>query len=208
MVLASTEGILATAVERLVGQQEIVIKPLPPPLSKPRGVVGCTILGNGRVVTILDVDDLVGEFQPHHSTAAQIMEKSALKLEHTSATQPQILIVDDSYTIRQLLSLTLTRAHYRVVQAKDGQDALEKLENGLDCNLAIVDIEMPRMDGFEFLRRLKSIPQFAHILVAILTSRSGLKHRQMALELGAIHYFTKPYSEEQLLAAIASILNK
>ena len=206
LVLASSEGMLAVAVERLIGQQEIVVKPLPPPLSKPRGVLGSTILGDGKVVTILDVDDLVG--QPlTNSSIAPVSDKVA-HLAPTSSQAPQILVVDDSYTIRQLLSLMLTRARYRVVQAKDGVDALEKLQNGLDCSLAIVDIEMPRMDGFELLRSMRSTQRFANIPVAMLTSRSGEKHRQMAMELGANQYFTKPYSEAQLLEAIPKLLKQ
>jgi Chemotaxis protein histidine kinase and related kinases len=204
LVLASSEGMLAVAVERLIGQQEIVVKPLPPPLSKPRGVLGSTILGDGRVVTILDVDDLVG--QPLGNSSIAPVSGKASHLAPTSSQAPLILVVDDSYTIRQLLSLTLTRARYRVVQAKDGLDALEKLQNGLDCSLAIVDIEMPRMDGFDLLRSMRSTQRFAKIPVAMLTSRSGAKHRQMAMELGANQYFTKPYSETQLLEAIPKLI--
>ncbi|MEG4118722.1 hybrid sensor histidine kinase/response regulator [Microcoleus sp. N9_B4] len=205
LVLASTEGMLAVAVERLIGQQEIVVKPLPPPLSKPRGVLGTTILGDGRVVNILDVDDLVG--QPVVNSSIAAVSGKVQEMPASASQSPQILVVDDSYTIRQLLSLTLTRARYRVVQAKDGVDALEKLQNGLDCSLAIVDIEMPRMDGFELLRSIRSTQRFAKIPVAMLTSRSGEKHRQMAMELGANQYFTKPYSEAQLLQAIPKLLH-
>ena len=206
LVLASSEGMLAVAVERLIGQQEIVVKPLPPPLSKPRGVLGSTILGDGKVVTILDVDDLVG--QPLTNSSIAPVSGKVSHLAPTSTQAPQILVVDDSYTIRQLLSLMLTRARYRVVQAKDGVDALEKLQNGLDCSLAIVDIEMPRMDGFELLRSMRSTQRFANIPVAMLTSRSGEKHRQMAMELGANQYFTKPYSEAQLLEAIPKLIKQ
>ncbi|MEG3925495.1 hybrid sensor histidine kinase/response regulator [Microcoleus sp. D3_18a_C4] len=205
LVLASTEGMLAVAVERLIGQQEIVVKPLPPPLSKPRGVLGTTILGDGRVVNILDVDDLVG--QPVVNSSIAAVSGKVQEIPASASRSPQILVVDDSYTIRQLLSLTLTRARYRVVQAKDGVDALEKLQNGLDCSLAIVDIEMPRMDGFELLRSIRSTERFAKIPVAMLTSRSGAKHRQMAMELGANQYFTKPYSEAQLLQAIPKLIH-
>ncbi|MEG4625533.1 hybrid sensor histidine kinase/response regulator [Microcoleus sp. w1-18aA5] len=205
LVLASTEGMLAVAVERLIGQQEIVVKPLPPPLSKPRGVLGTTILGDGRVVNILDVDDLVG--QPVVNSSIAAVSGKVQETPASSSQSPQILVVDDSYTIRQLLSMTLTRARYRVVQAKDGVDALEKLQNGLDCSLAIVDIEMPRMDGFELLRSIRSTERFAKIPVAMLTSRSGAKHRQMAMELGANQYFTKPYSEAQLLQAIPKLIH-
>ncbi|MBW4491926.1 MAG: hybrid sensor histidine kinase/response regulator [Oscillatoria princeps RMCB-10] len=225
IVLASSEGILATAVERLVGQQEIVVKPLPAPLSKPHGILGCTILGDGRAVSILDVDDLIGQFQTRtlgarHQAPPQIPANApspgAIPIPQSpnpgsQSLQPswlpaQILVVDDSYTIRQMLALTLNRARYRVVHAKDGQEALEKLQSGLDCSLVIADIEMPRMDGFELLRAIKSDSQLASLPVAMLTSRSGAKHRQTALELGASHYFTKPYSEAQLLQVVSQLL--
>lgn len=211
IVLGSSEGIMAIAVERILGQQEIVVKPLPQPLSKPNGIAGNTILGDGQVVTILDVDDLIAQFY-HNGKIVSIDRKSELAARHfprlaaASSYQPQILVVDDSYTIRQLLSLTLTRARYRIVQAKDGKDALSKLEEVIHCDLIISDIEMPRMDGFELLKAIKSHSTFSSIPVAMLTSRSGVKHRQNAMELGAVRYFTKPYNEVQLLEAIAQIL--
>jgi len=208
MVLSCAEGVLAIAIERLIGQQEIVVKPLPPPLSKPRGILGSTILADGEVVTILDVDDLIGQFNnptATNNTVGVDLTKPPLQMLPPNS-HPQILIVDDSYTIRHLLSLSLSKARYRVAQAKDGQDALAQLEKGIDCDLIIADIEMPKMDGFELLRNLKSHPKFASIPVTMLTSRSGFKHRQMAKELGVIEYFTKPYNEAQLLETIAKIL--
>jgi chemosensory pili system protein ChpA (sensor histidine kinase/response regulator) len=219
VVLSSSEGILAIVVDRLVGQQELVVKPLPQPLSKPTGILGCTILGDGEVVSILDVDDLIGQLHPHIQKAVVIHNetqgrnhplppgtRTPVPLLPPLPSQPQILVIDDSYTIRQMLSLTLTRARYRVAQAKDGQDALEQLHHGLKCSLIIADIEMPRMDGFEFLAEVKENPQFSDIPVAMLTSRSGAKHRQRAMELGAVQYFTKPYNERQLLEAIAQLV--
>ncbi|HLP91553.1 MAG TPA: hybrid sensor histidine kinase/response regulator [Nostocaceae cyanobacterium] len=207
LILMTNDNVIAIAVERLLGQQEIVIKPLPAPLSKPKGIVGSTILGDGKVIPILDIDDLISEFTPQSSTAISLDDRKSQILAPVPTTQPQILIVDDSYIIRQMLSLTLTRGRYRVVQAKDGQDALEKLQNGLSCNLIITDIEMPRMDGFELLQAIKSNPLFSFIPVAILTSRSGAKHRQIGMDLGATGYFTKPYNEVQLLSAISQLLD-
>jgi chemotaxis family two-component system sensor histidine kinase/response regulator PixL len=204
LVLASSEGILAVVVERLLGQKEIVVKSLPAPMSKPQGILGSTILGDGRVVTILDVDDLVCQSQETAAVSPVSNHRSVSPLN--SRKSPQILVVDDSYTIRQLLALTLSRANYRIIQAKDGMEALEKLQSGIECNLVIADIEMPRMDGFELLRSLKSTQDFAHIPVAMLTSRSGAKHREMAMSLGAVQYFTKPYSEAKILEEIAKLL--
>ncbi|HEY9811258.1 MAG TPA: hybrid sensor histidine kinase/response regulator [Halomicronema sp.] len=218
VVLASSEGILAAAVERLVGEQEIVIKPLPAPLSKPHGIVGCTILGDGRVVMILDVDDLIGQFQRqndlvlvgrNNKTKKTLPKNYSLEVSEANINSNlQVLIVDDSYTIRQLLALTLSRSGYRIIQAKDGQEALDLLHGNPQCRLVIADIEMPRMDGFELLRQMKSDPSLASIPVAMLTSRSGSKHRQLAFELGACYYFTKPYSEGQLLEVVGNILGK
>ncbi len=217
LVLSSSEGILAIVVDRLIGQQELVVKPLPQPLSKPTGILGCTILGDGEVVSILDVDDLIGQLHPHIQKAVVLPPETPqnrispgphppVPLLPPLPSQPQILVIDDSYTIRQMLSLTLTRARYRVAQAKDGQDALEQLHHGLKCALIIADIEMPRMDGFEFLAAVKENAHFSDIPVAMLTSRSGAKHRQRAMELGAVQYFTKPYNERQLLEAIAQLI--
>ncbi len=204
LVLASAEGVLAIAVERLVGQQEIVVKPIPPPLGKPTGLVGSTILGDGRVVLIVDTDDLITQVQPTHSATPLRVE--AHSPGASGASVPTILVVDDAYTIRQLLSLLLQGANYRVELAKDGQDAFDKLVQGLACDLVIADIEMPKMDGFELLESIKKQPELCQIPVAMLTSRSGAKHRQRALDLGAVDYFTKPYNEATLLGAIANIL--
>jgi chemosensory pili system protein ChpA (sensor histidine kinase/response regulator) len=206
LVLNSSEGILAVIVDYLAGQQEIVVKALPAPLSKPKGAIGSTILGDGRVVTIIDVDDLIENFQPHNNGAIAVSDYDPPKLLQPPQQAPKILVVDDSYTLRQLVALSLSRARYRVEQAKDGLDAIHQLERGLQCDLMIVDIEMPRMDGFELLRSLKNHPSWATIPVVMLTSRSGQKHRQLAAELGAIDYLTKPYNEAKFLDKIANIL--
>jgi chemotaxis family two-component system sensor histidine kinase/response regulator PixL len=206
LILNSSEGILAVIVDYLAGQQEIVVKALPAPLSKPKGVIGNTILGDGRVVTIVDVDDLIEHFHPHTHGAVAIPDHDSPKLAHSPYQAAKILVVDDSYTLRQLVALSLSRARYRVAQAKDGLDAIHQLERGLDCDLIIADIEMPRMDGFDLLRSLKYNPNWAKIPVVMLTSRSGPKHRHLAQELGAYDYFTKPYNEAKFLTEIAKIL--
>ncbi|MFO8041088.1 MAG: hybrid sensor histidine kinase/response regulator [Sodalinema sp.] len=207
LVLASAEGVLAIAVERLLGQQEIVVKPIPPPLVKPPGLMGSTILGDGRVVLIVDADDLITQVQPTETVTMTPRDGERHVHPLSGESVSQILVVDDAYTIRQLLSLLLQGAHYRVELAKDGQEAFDKLLGGLSCDLVIADIEMPKMDGFELLEAIKAQPELCQIPVAMLTSRSGSKHRQRALELGAADYFTKPYNEAALLAAIANILS-
>jgi FOG: CheY-like receiver len=115
--------------------------------------------------------------------------------------------VDDSIHVRRFLALTLERAGYRVEQAKDGLEALGMLQAGLGVQAVICDIEMPRLDGFGFLARLKAVPPLAHIPVAMLTSRSGHKHRQLALSLGAAAYFPKPYNEQVLLQSLEQLIH-
>jgi len=116
------------------------------------------------------------------------------------------LIVDDSITVRELLSMTFNKAGYRVEQSRDGQEAWEKLKSGLPCDIVFCDIEMPRMDGLELLSRLQKDPQLSHLPMAMLTSRGAKKHMQMAIDMGARGYFTKPYLEEALLDAASRML--
>ncbi|WP_293167060.1 response regulator, partial [Okeania sp. SIO2C9] len=117
-----------------------------------------------------------------------------------------ILVVDDSINVRRFLALALERAGYFVEQAKDGQDAVEKLLSGLPVQAVICDIEMPRLDGYGFLARIKSDPAFDDLPIAMLTSRSGEKHRQLAMTLGAKAYFSKPYNERVLLKTLEEVI--
>jgi chemosensory pili system protein ChpA (sensor histidine kinase/response regulator) len=126
--------------------------------------------------------------------------------EHDAAHEPTVLIVDDSITVRELLSMSFNKVGYRVEQARDGQEAWEKLRSGLPCDLVFCDIEMPRMDGLELLSRLQKDPALKHLPIAMLTSRGADRHRQMAVDLGANGYFTKPYLEEALLDAAKRML--
>jgi chemosensory pili system protein ChpA (sensor histidine kinase/response regulator) len=117
-----------------------------------------------------------------------------------------ILVVDDSINVRRFLALALEKAGYLVEQAKDGQDAVEKLLGGLHCCAVICDIEMPRLDGYGFLARIKSEPAFDDLPIAMLTSRTGDKHRQLAMTLGAAAYFSKPYNEQELLRTMKQLI--
>ena len=119
-----------------------------------------------------------------------------------------ILVVDDSINVRRFLALALEKAGYMVEQAKDGQDAVEKLVGGLHVEAVICDIEMPRLDGYGFLARIKSDPAYERLPIAMLTSRSGEKHRQLAMTLGAAAYFSKPYNERELLRTLRQIITE
>jgi CheY-like chemotaxis protein len=117
-------------------------------------------------------------------------------------------VVDDSITVRQTLVLTLQKAGYQVLQAKDGYEAIEQLKHHTDIQLVICDIEMPRMNGFEFLKHRQQDRVLADIPVVMLTSRSASKHRLIASELGATGYLTKPYLEHELLAMVTDVIEE
>jgi chemosensory pili system protein ChpA (sensor histidine kinase/response regulator) len=126
----------------------------------------------------------------------------------SSYQKDTILVVDDSINVRRFLALALEKAGYLVEQAKDGQDAVEKLLGGAQFSAVICDIEMPRLDGYGFLARIKSDPYYERLPIAMLTSRSGEKHRQLAITLGAAAYFSKPYNERELLRTLRQVITE
>jgi CheY-like chemotaxis protein len=159
------------------------------------------VMGDGRIIPIADVMELIdlakGTLVRHVSAEwTTQMVASTVQLPES-----MVLIVDDSITVRELLSLTFKRAGYRVEQARDGQEAWDKLRAGLPCDIVFCDIEMPRMDGLEFLSRVQKDASLSKVPVAMLTSRGSDRHRQIASQLGASGYFIKPYLEEALLDA-------
>jgi chemotaxis protein histidine kinase CheA/CheY-like chemotaxis protein len=207
VVLQSAGQYLALQVDSFVEEQEIVIKQLRGPVPKPPGISGVTVLGNGRVLPIADVLELVDMAQGRRRDLSRLWaERRAEEPRAEETHQTTVLIVDDSITVRELLSMSFQKVGYRVEQARDGQDAWEKLRGGLRCDLVFCDIEMPRMDGLELLSRIRADSNLKHIPVAMLTSRGAERHRQTARELGATAYFTKPYLEEELLSAAARML--
>ncbi|HEY9707030.1 MAG TPA: response regulator, partial [Oculatellaceae cyanobacterium] len=207
VVLRSAGNFLAIQVDQVLGEQEIVIKQLEGPPPKPVGIAGATVLGDGRIMPIADVLELIdlaqGRIRKDTVTIWSREELHEQVPEELPATKPEplVLIVDDSITVRELLSMTFTKAGYRVEQARDGQDAWDKLRSGLPCDIVFCDIEMPRMDGLELLSRLQKDETLNRLPIAMLTSRGADRHRQMASQLGASGYFTKPYLEEVLLDA-------
>ena len=211
VVLRSTGNLVAVQVDQVLGQQEIVIKQLAGPIPKPVGIAGVTVTSDGSVMAIADILELIDLFYGRvrkdvmTSMLAQREEAAGREVE-VENSEPMVLIVDDSITVRELLSMTFSKAGYRVEQARDGKDAWEKLRAGLVCDMMLCDIEMPRMDGLELLSRVKEEERFADLPVGMLTSRGAERHRQMAYRLGAKGYFTKPYLEEVLLDAAKRML--
>ncbi|MEQ8997027.1 MAG: response regulator [Coleofasciculus sp. B1-GNL1-01] len=207
VVLRSSGTFIAIEVDQVLGEQEIVIKQLEGPPPKPIGIAGATVLGDGRIMPIADVLELIdlasGRLRKDSVTIWSRGDSEGAGIEQAPETphEPLVLIVDDSITVRELLSMTFAKAGYRVEQSRDGQEAWDKLRSGLPCDIVFCDIEMPRMDGLELLSRLQKDENLSQLPIAMLTSRGAKRHRQMAAQLGASGYFTKPYLEEVLLDA-------
>jgi chemotaxis protein histidine kinase CheA/ActR/RegA family two-component response regulator len=207
VVLRSAGELVAVEVDRVIGEQEIVIKPLQGPAPKPVGIAGATVLGDGRIIPITDVMELIdlanGTIGRQNTSLWSIEQPID---EQPAQREPMVLVVDDSITVRQLLSLTFTKAGYRVEQARDGQEAWDKLRAGLPCDIIFCDIEMPRMDGLELLSKVQQDEALKKIPMAMLTSRGSDRHRQIASQLGASGYFIKPYLEDALLEAVKRMI--
>lgn len=210
VVLRNASTFIGLQVDQVIGEQEIVIKQLEGPVPKPTGIAGATVLGDGRVMPIADVLELIdmatGRVRREVPASLWSQPQPEEPEESDILNEPTVLIVDDSITVRELLSMSFNKVGYRVEQARDGQEAWEKLRAGLPCDLVFCDIEMPRMDGLELLSRIQKDEALNQIPIAMLTSRGADRHRQMALDLGAKGYFTKPYLEEMLLDAAQRML--
>jgi len=235
ILIRCQDQLLGLEVDQLLGDQELVIRPLGAMINSPRYIYGGSILADGQLALVLDgtvlmqhlcerqsngaLQETVVDATPHilspvgqqkqlpAQTLASEVSSVTLSLvspepDLTSKANKMVLLVDDSITVRQTLAMTLERAGYKVFQAKDGYEALEQLRSHQEIQVVLCDIEMPRMNGFEFLKHHQQDSALKKIPVVILTSRSGDKHRLIATELGATAYITKPYLEHQLLAIV------
>ncbi|OUL33142.1 hybrid sensor histidine kinase/response regulator [Nostoc sp. 106C] len=218
LIVKSNNQSVAIQLDRCWGEQEVAIRQVEGNIPLPEGFGNCTILGDGRVVVLVNTNELLYEFSTNQRTSrhnqlpsarlktAFLFPQDDKQLVPASTKKSTILIVDDSINVRRFLALTLEKGGYQVEQAKDGQDALEKLQSGLQVQAVICDIEMPRLDGYGFLGRVKSSDEMKNIPIAMLTSRSSDKHRQLAIQLGARAYFSKPYNEQELLRTLQDII--
>ena len=186
-------------------EQESTIRPIDSPIPLPPGVISSVVFGDGKVIPLVDPILLIEECLRNYSTNHQ-SNRNLTETKNLSTTKT-ILVVDDSINVRRYLSLTLEKAGYRVEQAKDGREAVDKLLSGLSVQAVICDIEMPRLDGYGVLEEIKERAEFARLPIAMLTSRSNKKHRKLAMNLGASAYFSKPYNEQELLDKIAELLH-
>ena len=215
LLLRSGDQRIALHVDELLGNHEVMVKNIGPQLARLSGIAGATVMGDGRAVLILNpvqlaqrsgIGSKVTIFMPEISTTISSDIKSAKESGVKSqSTQPLIMVVDDSLTVRKITSRMLLRAGYQVVTATDGVDALEKLE---ECtpNVMLLDIEMPRMDGFALARQLRRDPRTHDLPIIMITSRTADKHREYAMQLGVNTYLGKPYQEDDLLQNIADFV--
>jgi len=206
---------VAWHVDEVLGQQEVVVKPLGPQLERLPGLVGATVLASGAVSLIYNpvaLTALYGEsarawVRALRTQAGQLPSDKASLVGQpgagaASGDAPLVLVVDDSITVRRVTQRLLKREGYRVALAADGLQALERLREELPVVL-LCDIEMPRMDGFELVQQLRAEPAWADLPVVMITSRLADKHRSHAQSLGVDHYLGKPYDEQELLALVA-----
>jgi chemosensory pili system protein ChpA (sensor histidine kinase/response regulator) len=214
MMLKNGHDRLAVRVDEVLGNREVVIKNIGPQLSRMVGISGATVLGSGDIVLILNPVALAQQLAQHPElTPGLTLEYAQAAGESPAAPTPApvpgraIMVVDDSMTVRRVTQRLLEREGYHVTLAKDGVDALEQLQ-GMSPDLMLVDIEMPRMDGFDLTRNVRGDERTKDIPIIMITSRSADKHRNYALELGVNAYFGKPFQEPVLLAAIAGLLGR
>jgi chemosensory pili system protein ChpA (sensor histidine kinase/response regulator) len=200
LLLRSGTQRVAVLVDELKGNQEVVVKNIGAQLARVVGIDGATVLGDGRVVLILNPVALASR-TPVVSVQMAIPAEPAQETRDTGPKLPTVMVVDDSLTVRKITSRLLTREGYQVVLAKDGVDALEQLIDTLP-DVILSDIEMPRMDGFDFVRNVRADDRLKSLPVIMITSRTADKHRNHALEIGANHYLGKPYDEDELLGLI------
>ena len=234
MLLLVSQGsdTIALKIDQMLMEQDLVIKPFDKALTAPSYFYGCTILGDGRLVPVIDGPALVERvLSAEFSSETTTLPKAELRQEPPLApstsfrqkqqatigktgqikstprlTLPTILVVDDSLTTRQTICSTLQKAGYPVVQAQNGADAIAQLQQHPQIQGVICDVEMPQMNGFEFLRSCRK--QFAkdELPILMLTSRTSERYRQLAKQLGANSYLTKPYLAQELLTTLQKYL--
>jgi chemotaxis family two-component system sensor histidine kinase/response regulator PixL len=224
LLLRRNQELLGLIVDQIVGEQELVIRPLGNTIIPPKYIYGCSSLASGNLILVIDgtllleshdVQVLDANLTTVYSTKKKI-PMSGVNTQATPLLAPAnvptlsnaskvVLVVDDAISLRQTLSLTLQKAGYQVLQAQHGVEALEQLQRHPEIQVVISDLEMPRMNGFELLSNIRQHSTMMKKPVVILTSRSAEKHRQLAQALGATAYLTKPYLEHEFLSTVEGL---
>ncbi|HSN00142.1 MAG TPA: Hpt domain-containing protein [Rudaea sp.] len=204
----------AVRIDSVIGSREIVVKSVGPQISSIPGIFGATIMGDGSVVMILDLAPLVRRSAALRERAEAAGEATMLPATPAAPVEPAveqrahplIMVVDDSITMRKVTTRVLERNDMEVVTAKDGLDAVEKLQDKVP-DIMLLDVEMPRMDGYELATYMKNDPRLKQVPIIMITSRTGEKHRQRAFEIGVERYLGKPYQEADLLRNVQETLS-
>ena len=191
---------IALHVDELLGNQEVVMKPMGTQLSHVPGIIGATVMGDGAIILVIN---------PVLLANREALASGAVKVTNVAPIVEKLkkvaLVVDDSLTMRKVLSRVLERDGFDVVTANDGMDAIRKLQQ-ISPAIILTDIEMPRMDGFEFSRYVRDNAQTSHIPLIIISSRTAEKHRNVATEIGVNAFLGKPVQDEELVAQVHALL--
>jgi chemosensory pili system protein ChpA (sensor histidine kinase/response regulator) len=206
-VLLLRSGIqrIALHVDELIGNQEIVVKNLGPQLARVPGVAGATVLPDGGIVLIVNPVQLAQQAKQAAIARAAAPTAAAVAEAEARSSAPVVMVVDDSLTVRKITSRLLEREGYQVLTAKDGVDALQQLKDTIP-GVMLVDIEMPRMDGFDLTKNVRADPRTARIPIIMISSRTADKHRNQAAQLGVNAFLGKPYQETELLQHISGFV--
>jgi len=210
VLLRSGDDRLAIALDDMSSNQEVVVKSVGVQVSRLAGVLGATILGNGEIVLIVNpVQYIARASEPSPSVSSVPLSAAEARRSPEAGTliaaPVVIMVVDDSLTVRRVTQRFLERNGFDVVLAKDGVDALRQLQDAKP-DVMLVDIEMPRMDGYDLTRNVRASSETRAIPIIMITSRTAEKHRNMAFDLGVNEYLGKPYQEEELLGMIRKYL--
>ncbi|MDR2240420.1 MAG: Hpt domain-containing protein [Zoogloeaceae bacterium] len=200
LLLRAAAQRVAIQIDELRGNQELVVKNIGPQLARVAGITSATVLGDGEIALILNPIVLAGRATGSYAAEAAI--EAAAPATPAPAHLPTVMVVDDSLTVRKITGRLLAREGYHVLTAKDGLDAIDQLADVVP-DVMLVDIEMPRMDGFELTRNVRADARLENVPIIMITSRMAEKHRSYAKEIGVNHYLGKPYQEEELLSLVA-----
>lgn len=201
LILKHQKGWIGIEVDRVLGEQELVLRPVGSAIAPPSYVYGCSVLGDSRSLLAIDAVALIEQ----NHTKSSFVPVSPQSVTRSTRT---VLVVDDSMTVRQVVAATLDSAGYQVIQAKDGLDAIAQLQRHPEVELITCDVEMPRLNGFEFLMRYEQEAQLTQVPVIMLTSRSNEKHQQLAKQLGAAGYLTKPFDQTELVQFVNQLIEE
>ena len=203
LLFSSGDMHVALVVDAINSSREIVLKSVGEQLGHIDAITGATILGDGQIVFVLDIPTLVNSVE---TTAVDNLLNTAIStLEQQQSRLPLAMVVDDSITMRKASGDLLKRHGFDVITARDGIDAVAQL-NDQQPDVILLDVEMPRMDGFEFATLVRNDEQHSHIPIIMVTSRTGDKHRNRARSIGVNAYLGKPYQEGEIVDTLQNLL--